>query len=58
MTKRYMRIDERTTNAHRLMVALDKLGIEYEWYGHDKHISVIEINVGNLAKTYNDAVNE
>lgn len=56
--KRYIRIDERTDDPYKFMAALDALGLEYQWFGHDKHISVIELNVGNMCKTYNDAVGE
>lgn len=58
MNKRYIKIDERKVDAYRYLNALDILGIEYEWYGHDKNISIIEINVGDMWKTYNDAVGE
>jgi hypothetical protein len=54
--KRYMRIDGRLTHEQTILVALDKLGIEYQWHAHDEHISIIEIDVDSLAKSYHDAV--
>lgn len=54
--KRYIRINERIQDVYKILAALDDAAIEYEWLGHDKDISVIEINLGSMSKTYNDAV--
>ena len=56
--KRYIRIDERTQDPYKLMAALDQVGITYDWFGHDKHISVIEIDIKQMHKTYDEAVGE
>lgn len=57
MTKRYIYIDESKVDVYRILHAIDILGIEHEFYGHDKNISIIEINVGNMWRTYEDAAN-
>ena len=56
--KRYIRIDERTQDPYKLINALEQVGITIDWFGYDKNISVIEINIAQMYKTFDDAIGE
>jgi hypothetical protein len=62
MVARYVAVrdSDEHSDAHDVMNALDMVGIEYEYYGHNDEWSVIKMigfnGVGNYQRTYESAV--
>lgn len=57
MNKRYIAFDN-LTEAITILDGLEKAGMAVQCYAHDNTIWVIEVNVGKLCKTYEDAIQE
>jgi len=54
---RYIAIDEQKCNVHDLLEQYDRIGITYDWFGHDENgKSVIRINISDMQESYDTAV--
>ena len=57
MNYRYISVAS-DTNLFGLLDLLDSVGIYYDVYAHSEDITIVEINVGKMWKTYDDAVTD
>ena len=57
MNKKYIAFDN-LADAIIILDALENAGMATQCYAHDDTIWVIEVNVGKLCKTYEDAIQE